>query len=111
MTAPIPLPATPRPTPPTSKADRLPIIIAAWPRNSRKIVRISLDRFNTCYTIDIRCWWRDTDSTFKPSRAGLTLAVRHLPQLVDGLGDALQRARVLGLVEHVAKAKGPSANY
>jgi hypothetical protein len=92
-----------------SEVVRLPIVIAAWPRNSREMVRISLDRFNACYTIDIRSWWRDTDGTFKPGRGGLTLAVKHLPKLADGLGDALQRARVLGLVDEPSKTKDRTA--
>jgi hypothetical protein len=61
-----------------AEASRFPIIIAEWQRNSRDLVRVSLDRFNNRNTIDIRSWWRDSDGTFKPGRGGLTLAVKHL---------------------------------
>ena len=84
---------------PGRKADRFPIIVAEWPRNSRELVRISLDRFNNRFTINIRSWSREANGTFKPSRNGLTLAVGHLPKLADGFVNALQRAEVLGLVE------------
>ena len=79
-----------------------PIVIAEWPRNNRELVRISLDHFNnSCFTIDVRSRWRDSDGSFKPSSRGLTLAVKHIPKLASGLCDALQRAETLGLIEPV----------
>src|SRR5271170_2569064 len=57
---------------PKTAPSGLPLVIAEWPRNSREIVHISLDRFNT-FTIDVRTWWRDANGTFKPGPAGLTL--------------------------------------
>jgi hypothetical protein len=92
-----------------AEAARFPIIIAEWPRNGREMVRVSLDRFNNCNTIDIRSWWRDSDGTLKPGRSGLTLAVTHLPALADGLVDALRRARILELLEPATKGKDRTA--
>jgi len=97
-------------TPPAERqTDRFPIIIAEWPRNSRELVRVCLDRFNKCNTIDVRAWWRDSNSTFKPSRQGLTLAVKHLPALADALAQAFQRAQALGLVEPATRSKDRTA--
>jgi Transcriptional Coactivator p15 (PC4) len=76
-----------------------PIIVAEWQRNSREIVRVALDRYNGVETVDVRAWWRDDNGNWRPGRSGLTLSVKHLPALSKGLGDALQRVRVLGLVE------------
>jgi hypothetical protein len=76
-----------------------PIIVAEWPRNSREIIRIALDRFNNRETIDIRSWWQDGEGNWRPGRGGITVAVRHLQALADGLADALQQARELGLIE------------
>jgi hypothetical protein len=92
-----------------AEATRFPIIIAEWPRNSREVVRLSLDRFNNRNTIDIRSWWRDSDGTLKPGRSGLTLAVAHLPALADGFADALRRARILYLLEPATKGKDRTA--
>jgi Transcriptional Coactivator p15 (PC4) len=86
-----------------------PIIIAEWNRNDREVVRISLDQFNGRDTIDIRSWWRDSDGDLKPGRGGLTLAVKHLPALAEGLADALDRARALGLVEPITNTKDRTA--
>jgi transcriptional coactivator p15 (PC4) len=76
-----------------------PIIIAEWQRNNREVVRVTIDRYNNRDTIDIRAWWLDGENNWRAGRGGLTLAVKHLPALADGLADALQRARALGLVE------------
>ena len=86
-----------------------PIVIAEWPRNARELVRISLDRYNNRETIDIRSWWLDSEGSWRPGRGGLTVAVRHLPALAEGLATALNRARALGLVEPVTHAKDRTA--
>lgn len=40
----------------SAQVARFPISIAEWQRNSREVVRISLDPFNDRDTIDIRSW-------------------------------------------------------
>jgi hypothetical protein len=86
-----------------------PIVVAEWQRNSREIVRVALDRFNNRETIDIRSWWQDSEGNWRPGRGGLTLAVKHLPALAEGLADALDRARALGLVEPITNTKDRTA--
>jgi Transcriptional Coactivator p15 (PC4) len=78
---------------------RLPIVISEWLRNGHDVIRITLDRFNGREVIDIRCWFRDGEGGLRPSRSGMTLAIRHLPLLARGLTEAHGRARVLGLVD------------
>jgi hypothetical protein len=102
MTAPIPWPGKQAQTLAEGEADRFPIVVAEWPRNNRELVRIALDRFKDCLTVDMRSWWKDTDGIFRPGRDGLTLAVKHLPKLAEGLDKALQRAEMLGLVHAVS---------
>jgi len=87
-----------------------PIVVAEWQRNSREIVRVALDSFNNRETIDIRSWWRDNEDNWRPGRGGLTLAVKHLPALAEGLAGALQRARALGLVEPVTNIKSSTTD-
>jgi hypothetical protein len=102
MTAAHPRPQTPPQTLPLGEALRFPIIVSEWRRNNRELVRISLDCFNKCITVDIRSWWRDDGGIFRPGRNGLTLAVQHLPALANGLAGALDRARALGLIEPIS---------
>jgi hypothetical protein len=85
---------------------QFPIIIAEWPRSDGELVRVSPDRVKTCFTIDIRCWWRDTNGVFKRGRFGLTLPTAHLPKLFNGLRGALERAQMFGLVEPGGKIRG-----
>jgi hypothetical protein len=46
----------------------------------------------------VRTWYRDGD-TLKPSKSGITLAVKHLPALADALARSLDAARELGLLD------------
>jgi hypothetical protein len=84
-----------------------PLIIAEWPRNERELVRVSLSRFDSRFTIDIRCWWRNSNGTFNPGRHGVTLSVKHLPKLAEGLISARRRALLLGLIETGGEAREP----
>jgi hypothetical protein len=84
-----------------------PINIAAWPRNSRDIVRIDLNRFKGRFTIEVRVWWKDSGGQFKPSRDGITFGVEHLPHLAEGVVAALRRAEQFGLVETEYRAHSP----
>jgi Transcriptional Coactivator p15 (PC4) len=74
-----------------------PITVPEWDRNSREIVRVALDQYNGRHTINVRIWYCD-DGVVKPSKSGITLAVKHLPVLADAIGKALARAIELGLV-------------
>jgi Transcriptional Coactivator p15 (PC4) len=75
-----------------------PIIIAERDRNSREVVRVALNHWNSRDTIDVRTWYRD-DGEVKPSKSGITLAVKHLSALAAAMAKALARAIELGLVE------------
>src|SRR4051794_26518154 len=78
---------------------QLPHVVAEWQRNTREIIRVSLDSYNNVPTIDIRAWWADKEGNWRPGRSGLTLSLKHLPALADGLAEALQQARALSLIE------------
>jgi hypothetical protein len=93
----------------SERVDRFPIIVAEWPRSTGEIVRITLGRYRNRFTIDIRSWWQNSDSIFKPSLSGLTLDIKHLQKLAEGLDRALMRADLLGLVEHVSRTKDRTA--
>lgn len=81
-----------------ASANPFPIIISEWDRNAREIVRVALDQFNGRHTVNVRVWYRDGDSV-KPSKTGITLSIKHLPQLATALSLALTVAREAGLVD------------
>jgi hypothetical protein len=74
------------------------LIVADWKRNGREVIRVALDQFNGCQTINGRIWHRDSEE-FKSGRGGLTLGLRHLPALADAVGNALAKARELELLD------------
>jgi hypothetical protein len=78
---------------------RYPIVVAELPRNNREVIRVSLDQYRGREVADARAWWRDQQGEWKPGRSGLTLSVKHLPALANGLALALRRARALGFLE------------
>jgi len=79
-------------------SDKLPFVVAEWPRNKREIIRVTLDQFAGQPTLDCRCWYADSEGGLLPSRSGITPAARHLPLLAEALGNALSEARRMGLI-------------
>lgn len=75
-----------------------PRTISEWDRNAREIVRVALDQFNGRYTVNVRVWYRDGEIV-KPSKTGITLSIKHLPQLATAMSLALAAAREAGLVD------------
>lgn len=76
----------------------LPVLVRAWDRNAREVVRVALDKFNGRPTINVRVWYRD-GGDLKPSKSGITLSVKHIPALAESLNAALARAGELGLLD------------
>lgn len=77
---------------------QLPHVADEWAKNRRENVRITLDEYQGTPTIDIRTWWFGDDA-LRPGRSGITLSVRHLPALAEGIAKALRDARELGLLD------------
>ena len=76
----------------------LPIVCAEFDKKSREVVRVTLDKYRGTLMLAVRVWYRD-GATLKPVRAGITMALAHLPSLAEGLQLALARAKVEGLLD------------
>ena len=76
-----------------------PILIAEWRKNARESVRVTLDQFNGIDLIAQRVFYEHAPGETRPSRKGLSLSVKHLPQLLESLRLAEAKARELGLIE------------
>ncbi len=74
------------------------IIIAEWKKNNRETFRVRLDSFKDRPIVDCREWYKATDGTLKPGRAGLTVSIRHLPALAMALVEAVKAADAGGLL-------------
>ena len=47
---------------------------------------------------DARQFFTDTDGISRPTKKGLAVSLRHLPELIALLGKALTKAHALGLI-------------
>jgi hypothetical protein len=78
-----------------------PIEIAKFFKSARdrsKHVRIDLSEFKGHALVNVRVWETGTDGIDRPSKAGLALAIRKLPELTRALLKAEDRARAMGLL-------------
>lgn len=67
------------------------IIIAQWPRNARETIMVKLGEYQGNPVFDIRTWYDGGDG-LKPGRSGITLALKHLPQMAEAVNKALMLA-------------------
>lgn len=74
------------------------VICAQFRRNKRESVKVSLANFRGTTTIDVRCWYTTDDGDW-PTRAGITISAKHLPELAAGINRALDEATARGLVK------------
>jgi Transcriptional Coactivator p15 (PC4) len=73
-------------------------IIAEWPLKRHERLRISLELFNGVWLINSRKWFETESGEWRPSKQGIALCVKHLPQLADAVTKALSIARERGLI-------------
>ncbi len=76
----------------------LPIIVAEFEKNGRERIRVTLDRYAGRDIVDVRTWYTD-GNTFKPGKSGISVAIKHLQPMADGLAAAVAKARALGLID------------
>lgn len=76
----------------------LPVTVAAIPKGDGE-VRVTLDEFKGCLTIDVRLFEPFSAAQVQmPTRKGVTLGLGKLPDLARALADAEAKARELGLI-------------
>ena len=68
-------------------------MIAAFAKNSREEIRVSIDAFQGQDLVNVRVWFIDGE-TMRPGKQGLALKPSLLPALIDAL--QLAQARVAG---------------
>ncbi len=78
--------------------DDFPHVVAAWPRNARETVQVTLDIFKGVAVVDVRSWYPAPGGELRPSRSGVTLGAHHLPMLADALARALAEAKARAML-------------
>jgi hypothetical protein len=87
-----------------------PIVVAEfWANRRGESVRVQLRTFEGAVIVDVRKHYTGAEGKLLPTKKGVSLVVRRLPDLAAAITKALAKARELGLLTKraQAKAKGP----
>jgi Transcriptional Coactivator p15 (PC4) len=68
-------------------------------RNRTEHVRVDLSEYQGRPLINVRVWQTGSDGIDRPTKRGIAMAVRNLPELVRALVKAEAKARELNLVD------------
>ncbi|MDR3420133.1 MAG: transcriptional coactivator p15/PC4 family protein [Xanthobacteraceae bacterium] len=74
-------------------------IIAEWPLKRHERLRVSLEFFNGVWLINSRKWFETESGEWRPTKQGIALGAKHLPQLAKAVAEALSIARERRLIE------------
>jgi hypothetical protein len=88
----------------------MPEIVAELPKNKRERIRVALDRYADHDLVDIRICTPISENAglWGPTKKGISVRVASLPDLIDALIEAENRAIEKGLLE--GGARSPSAS-
>ena len=76
-----------------------PIVVAEfWANRRGESVRVQLREFEGRALVDVRKHFTDSAGKLQPTRKGVSLAVRRLPDLASAINRAVDKARELGLI-------------
>jgi hypothetical protein len=83
-----------------SKQQSEPVEIAKfWKNRGRnESVHVTLGEYEGHNLINVRIYATGTDGIDRPTRKGIAMSVRKLPELADALNRALTKARELGFL-------------
>lgn len=78
--------------------DAEPLIVAEWSVNRREIARVTIEKFKDTWLISCRKWFEAEGGELRPSKRGIALSAKHLPQLAAAMTSGCQIARERGLI-------------
>jgi Transcriptional Coactivator p15 (PC4) len=76
------------------------LIVDEWRLNSRERMRVTLEPYKGIWLLNLRKWYEADDGKFQPSKRGIAVSVRHLPQLAEAVTQAVSVARDHDLIRH-----------
>jgi hypothetical protein len=74
-------------------------VIDEWPLNGRERLRVTLELYRGVWLINLRKWFEADDGGLRPSKRGIAVSIRHLPQLAEAITHAVSIARHRGMIE------------
>jgi hypothetical protein len=88
---------------PTNIAE--PIEIGKFFKNRKgDMIVVTIKQFENVVFADARQFVTDSDGISRPTKKGLAIALRHLPEFITLLGKALTKAHALGLIRNYDRA-------
>jgi Transcriptional Coactivator p15 (PC4) len=76
-----------------------PIVVAEfWANRRGESIRIQLREFEGVALVDVRKHYTGAEGKLLPTKKGLSLVIRRLPDLAAAITKALEKARELGLI-------------
>lgn len=82
----------------SENAAGLPINVAEFRKNARELVRVTIEDYKNTACISVRVFFEAAPGEMRPGRSGLSMSVKHLPQLAAAINAALDQARAAGLL-------------
>ena len=76
-------------------------VVREIPKNSREVLRVTLDSYCGTNVVDIRIWYHAYEE-WRPSPRGITVSVAKLPAIADALAEAVALARQEGMLDSAA---------
>ena len=58
------------------------IVVGGFAKNPREDVRVAISNFKGHDLVGVRVWFRDANDELRPSKAGVTVKVELLPELL-----------------------------
>ena len=71
-------------------------LIASIEKNSRQILRVTLDDFKGHRLVNLLVWFKTAEGDYCPGRHGVTLRINKLERLIAALMDAHAQANQVG---------------
>jgi hypothetical protein len=85
--------------PMTDRALTEPIVVAEfWANRRGESIRVQLRKFEGVALVDVRKHYTGAEGKLLPTKKGLSLTLRRLPDLAAAITKALEKARALGLI-------------
>jgi hypothetical protein len=79
---------------------RKPIVVGRfWANRKGEAVVVQLREFEGVALLDVRKYYTGRDGKMAPTKKGLSITIRRLPELAGALAKAEHKARELGLLK------------
>jgi len=70
--------------------------IASIEKNSREVLRVTLEDFKGHRLVNLRVWFKSTEGDFRPGKHGVAIRIDKLDALISALVEAHGKANEVG---------------